>query len=175
MPHKNKDIARNYRKIWKQNRRKEDKEYATIQNRKWRDSNPKGYLLSRARARSRSENLPFNLSVNDLQMPEYCPIFGLKLEFSNGRNTRPDNIPTLDRTIPSLGYVKGNVSIISMKANRLKSNASLKELKQIVAWLETKILQMEDISIILKEIDLVDGSTELLDDEACATGACPIR
>jgi hypothetical protein len=56
---------------------------------------------------------------------------------SRGRAT--DNSPTLDRIIPSLGYVRGNVKVISMRANVLKHNASLDELKKLVAWLEKEL------------------------------------
>ena len=44
---------------------------------------------------------------------------------------------SLDKIIPELGYVKGNVWIISNKANAIKSNASLEELKLLVKNLET--------------------------------------
>ena len=39
-----------------------------------------------------------------------------------------DTSPTLDKIIPERGYVKGNVQVISHKANSMKRNASLDEL-----------------------------------------------
>lgn len=36
------------------------------------------------------------------------------------------------------GYVSGNVRVISYKANALKRNGTLEELKKLVAWLEDK-------------------------------------
>lgn len=48
-----------------------------------------------------------------------------------------DASPTLDRIHPDIGYVPGNVMVISAKANRMKNNASLEELKALVIWMET--------------------------------------
>lgn len=44
----------------------------------------------------------------------------------------------MDRVIPELGYVKGNVEIISYRANRLKNDATYHELRAISLWLEAK-------------------------------------
>ena len=38
--------------------------------------------------------------------------------------------------IPELGYIKGNVWVISNKANRIKNNATLEELRLLVKNLE---------------------------------------
>ena len=46
------------------------------------------------------------------------------------------NSAHLDRFDPHKGYVKGNVAWISGRANRIKYDASLEELKQIVNWME---------------------------------------
>ena len=106
---------------------------------KWRDKNPKRYMWTRARVRARAEGIPFSIAEDDFDIPEYCPIFPrLKLEFSNGRGSRPDNIPTLDKIIPALGYIPGNVAVISMRANRLKSDASAEELQSILDWIHEK-------------------------------------
>lgn len=51
-------------------------------------------------------------------------------------NKRHDGSPTIDRIINDLGYVKGNVIVISWRANRIKSDATLAELKAIVAFYE---------------------------------------
>ena len=63
-----------------------------------------------------------------------CPVFGVPLvkrteEFS-------DNTAELDRLIPSKGYIKGNVRWISRRANRLKSDATISELKAIIKYME---------------------------------------
>jgi len=135
MPYKDKEVAREYRKVYYSRRRREDAEYSRQMQQKWRDKNPKRYIWTRTRVRARAESIPFSITEADFDIPEYCPVFPwLKLEFSNGRSTRPDNIPTLDKIVPSLGYVPGNVAIISMRANRLKSDATAGELQAILDW-----------------------------------------
>jgi hypothetical protein len=139
MPHKDKEVGREYRKHYYSRRRTEDPEYSRKEQYDWRIKNPKKYILSRARGRAKQEGLPFSITEADFDLPEYCPIFPrLKLEFSNGRGSRPDNIPTLDKIIPALGYIPGNVAVISMRANRLKSDASVEELQSILDWIHEK-------------------------------------
>ncbi len=139
MPHKDKEVGREYRKRYYSRRRSEDAEYSRKGQYDWRVKNPKKYLVSRARGRAKLEGLPFSITDADFEMPEYCPVFPwLKLEFSNGRGSRPDNIPTLDKIIPALGYVPGNIAIISMRANRLKSDATAEELRAILDWVHVQ-------------------------------------
>lgn len=93
------------------------------------ESNEKTMLLS-AKARAKKMGLPFNLIESDIIIPEFCPLLGIKLE----RKEQSDksgfiySSPSLDRIIPELGYVKGNIMVISMKANSMKYNASIEEL-----------------------------------------------
>lgn len=47
----------------------------------------------------------------------------------------PDS-PSLDRIKPELGYVKGNIRVISFKANSIKNDASIEELRQILQYME---------------------------------------
>lgn len=99
----------------------------------YRKLNPEKELLKLAKHRAKSKGLPFNLEVQDILIPEFCPISGVKLESGVGKGRhRGDSIPSLDRFIPEKGYVKGNVWVISWRANHLKNNATLEELEQIV-------------------------------------------
>ena len=47
-----------------------------------------------------------------------------------------DRTPSLDRFVPNLGYVKGNIRVISFRANRLKSDATIDEMRQVLAYME---------------------------------------
>jgi hypothetical protein len=94
----------------------------------WRDKNRAGVLLQNARGRARREGLPFNLTLADISIPEVCPVLGLPLQ--HGSKIQ-DSSPTLDRIIPNLGYTSGNVWVISNRANKLKSDASLEELDKL--------------------------------------------
>jgi len=92
-------------------------------------------LYHAAKERAIKKGLPFNLRFpEDINIPEYCPILGLKLE--KGTDTCGDCSPSLDRVIPELGYVRGNIVVISLKANQIKNNASSEEILKVGEWLK---------------------------------------
>ena len=142
---------------------KNNKERKLENSRKWREENPeraaeiarksakrrcdtgltKEYEISRyisqrmlraAKCRAKEKGVPFDLSESDITIPEVCPALGIPISISPGRAT--DNSPSLDRIIPALGYVRGNVRVISNRANRIKYDATLVELRAVVAYLE---------------------------------------
>jgi hypothetical protein len=92
-------------------------------------------LLSAARSRAKRQKVPFDLTEDDIAIPARCPVLGIPLERGEGKPT--PNSPSLDKIIPALGYVKGNVAVISHRANSIKNNASIHELRALVRWLET--------------------------------------
>ena len=114
------------------------KERARRDNRK----RPEVYLLRRALQRANQKGIPFSLTLADIVIPERCPVFGTPFDvstsaFRQGGFGGGDTAPSLDKIIPALGYVPGNVAVISWRANRLKSASSLTELEAIVAWLRS--------------------------------------
>lgn len=97
------------------------------------------YLMwAGARQRALKKNLPFDIEqedVRDLVVDlEFCPVLGVKLGWDNDKLL--DNSPTLDKIKPELGYVKGNVAVISNKANRIKTDANLEEIGKVWCWLK---------------------------------------
>ena len=76
--------------------------------------------------------------MNDIKIPLNCPILQIPLINSLGGKSI-DNSPSLDRIDSSKGYIKGNVRIISMRANRLKQDSTIDELKKIILYMEGKI------------------------------------
>jgi len=86
-------------------------------------------LLCRYRYNAKRKGVPFNLTLDDIKIPEFCPILGIPLARSTGAPT--DSSPSLDRINPSLGYVRSNVIVISYRANRIKNNATISELQKI--------------------------------------------
>lgn len=86
-------------------------------------------LYGRAKSRAARQSVPFDIELSDIKIPDKCPILGI--EFSK-RDV--DAAPSLDKIIPDKGYVKGNIQVISNKANRMKSNASIEELKLFSKW-----------------------------------------
>lgn len=120
-------------------KRMEDPEYREHRNkirRKFAQSE-KGVLL-RIRATAKKQGIPFNLTEEDVAIPDVCPVLGIPLNKNagNGRNTTRDDSVSVDRLIPELGYVKGNVVVMSFKANRMKNNGTVEELKALVSFLE---------------------------------------
>tara|TARA_R100000951_G_C2625377_1_gene175824 strand:+ start:433 stop:936 length:504 start_codon:yes stop_codon:yes gene_type:complete len=83
-------------------------------------------MLRCARHRAKVNELPFDIEIEDIIIPSVCPLLEIPLILDLSRIG--PNSPSLDRLIPSLGYVKGNVSVISHRANTLKNNASIDEL-----------------------------------------------
>lgn len=82
--------------------------------------------------RAKKKGLIFDLEIQEIpKIPEYCPILGIKIQ-DNNISSPLDSSPSLDRINPKKGYVKENVRIISNRANRIKSDATLKELRLIL-------------------------------------------
>lgn len=106
---------------------------------KWWIDNPKSFLLIRARGRAKKiPGLPFSIEVTDFEITSHCPLIGILLK-RNDKMGPSNNSPTLDRIVPALGYVKGNVWVISAKANRMKNDASLEELELLVKNLRARM------------------------------------
>lgn len=101
---------------------------------KRRASSPVAYVLFwNAKNRAKAKEIEFDLEIEDIEVPEVCPILGIKLVVATG-NAKP-NSPSLDRVDPNKGYVRGNIQVLSHKANTMKSNATLDELEMLVSWL----------------------------------------
>ena len=92
-------------------------------------------LVKTARHRAKVLNLEFNITYEDVPIPDLCPMLNISLIRSKGKGASP-NSASIDRIDPNKGYVKGNVHVISYRANTIKSNANLSELQQIVKFLE---------------------------------------
>lgn len=98
--------------------------------------NIKKMLYKSAKERAKKKNIPFNINVDDIVIPPKCPVFGF--EFEIGTKDKQKS-PSLDRIIPEKGYVKGNIVVVSLKANTMKSNATLDEIKQLYDFYKTII------------------------------------
>jgi hypothetical protein len=90
-----------------------------------------------AKARARTQGVPFNITEDHLTIPARCPVLGIRLFFTKGKKT--PNTPSLDRKKPKRGYVRENVTVISWRANRLKMNeTNPKVFLRIAKYLEGK-------------------------------------
>lgn len=94
-------------------------------------------MVQDARKRARKRGLPFALTPDDIHIPKRCPVLGIPLKFNPGR-AGPDS-PSLDRLVPQKGYVPGNVIVVSQRANELRRDATLNELRRIVRFYERRL------------------------------------
>lgn len=95
--------------------------------------------ISTKKAECKTKGIPFNLTPEYLESlwTGVCPIFDIEITYgSKGRGSYHRTSAHLDRINPSLGYVKGNVCWISGRANRIKYDATIDELKKITHWME---------------------------------------
>jgi hypothetical protein len=90
-------------------------------------------MLKRSRSRALKKGYEHNIDLSDIFIPDICPLLNIPLVVSNG--TASQNSPSLDRIDPNLGYIKGNVWVISNKANSIKNNATSEELLLIATRL----------------------------------------
>ena len=110
-------------------REKEAEEYSSNREKHWARS-----LWHNAKHRASKQGLPFTIELDDVKIPSKCPVLGLAITMGRGR---PENSsPTIDRIVPSKGYVPGNIVVISYRANRLKSDATVAELQALSNFYE---------------------------------------
>lgn len=87
-------------------------------------------MVKRAKDRAKLKNVEFNITWEDIEYVDTCPILEIPLNWGETSNEGGRNIdtPSLDRINPSLGYIKGNVKIISTLANMMKSSANREQI-----------------------------------------------
>lgn len=131
----NVEAIKEYRKQYRQNNKTYSKEYyqnnadkIKERSREYNKDNPEKKMLNTAKKRAKQKNVPFNINEEDVVVPSICPILGIPLERGLGKKVPQPNSPSLDRIVPEKGYVKGNVIVISQRANMIKSNATPEEI-----------------------------------------------
>jgi hypothetical protein len=110
---------------------------AQVWQNEYRAKNPEWYMHNRAKVRAKAKSIEFNIEVSDVVMPKYCPVFTkyeLKKEPNNEKTGGKPWSPSLDRIDNTKGYIKGNIQVISNKANTMKGNATPEELLQFAFW-----------------------------------------
>jgi hypothetical protein len=95
-------------------------------------------MLYAARHHAKEKGVPCTLTVEDIVIPTRCPVLGLELKPQVGLG-RPNcrelsNSPSIDRVEGHLGYVPGNIEVISTRANHIKSNGTLEEFQALLRY-----------------------------------------
>lgn len=107
-----------------------------------------GNMYSHAKRRAKDKDLPFNLIKQDIAdvwpKDDYCPALRIALRIRRGGGGPTDNSPNLDRIIPRLGYVKGNIAVVSRLANQIMSSARPSEVIKVGKWFDEKYYEVKD-------------------------------
>ena len=107
----------------------------------YRMLSPEQKMLYNARNRARAKGLEFNIDLADIVIPETCHVLGIPIVIQQRKCKRTDtqspNSPSLDRIDSTKGYVKGNVCVISCRANRLKGDATPDEIEAILRYVSS--------------------------------------
>lgn len=127
MPYKNSEERLLYVKNHYLKNREKYLEFSRI---RFRESSQEKKLLISAKQRASKFSIPFNITIDDIVIPDLCPILKQPLI------PKTRYAPSLDRLIPEKGYVKGNVWVISNKANSMKNDANKEDLERFSEWLK---------------------------------------
>lgn len=92
------------------------------------------YLWGLSRRRAKDKGLEHTISVDDIVVPDTCPILLVPLSAYRGGFDRSSY--SLDRIDSSRGYVPGNVQVISWRANVIKSSLTIEEVRRLLTYME---------------------------------------
>jgi hypothetical protein len=134
----------------------------------YRRRDAKRRLFEGTKWRAKNKGLEFTISFDDLHWPEVCPVLGMPLAttFGKGKGAglSKDAAPSIDRINNSLGYVPGNIIIVSWRANRIKSDALPDELRRIANFygqLETDASRQTTVSGVQPQPQEEEGKVPL--------------
>lgn len=105
---------------------------------------PEYLLFTSAKRRAKDKCLEFDLELEDIIIPEKCPVFNVDFVF--GKKSAHKYSPTIDRIDNAKGYVKGNIWVISYRANELKRNGTINEIVLLAGGLLDKTMHDRDLN-----------------------------
>jgi hypothetical protein len=82
----------------------------------------------------------WTIEFGDLEFPSHCPVLGIELDYFTEGKGRMENSVSFDRIDPTKGYIKGNVIVMSWRANRIKNNGTSQEHQQIADFMRSSLL-----------------------------------
>lgn len=136
-----KEKQREYTNRYRQSMTEEERECQLEKQRtamkKSRRDNLERHMTNDARKRAKQKGIEFSITSEDIFIPEYCPVLGLELFIGDGK--RSPNSPSLDRIDNTKGYTPDNIMVISTRANQLKNDATVEELRAIVKYMEVHL------------------------------------
>lgn len=117
------------RKAYKERYYAEKKEQLLIQQREYYSlpENRAKKLYGKTKERALKDGIPFDIELSDVVIPTHCPYLGIELTHNLGKGFLDSN-SSIDKIIPELGYIKGNIQVISRLANQMKNSATKEQL-----------------------------------------------
>lgn len=109
------------------------------QDEPWGNDECRKRMFHNAKRRAKQKGLDFTIHADDVIIPEFCPVLGIKLK--RGERNFVDSSPSLDRINSKLGYVPGNVRVISWRANRIKNDSTAEELEKILRYINEQAME----------------------------------
>jgi len=96
-----------------------------------------GVLCAAAKKRAQTRNLPFTLTIDIVEahlakLNGNCEVTNMDFNFT----PKHPNAPSLDQKIPGRGYTEDNIQIVTWWYNRLKSDLSDTEARQILRQIQ---------------------------------------
>lgn len=122
---KRRDVCKNCNKA---------KKARELRERSWKFDSKK-IMLNNSKMRAKRSGIEFDLTEDDIVIPENCPVLGIPLYRCKRENW--NNSPSIDRIDNSKGYIKNNIVVVSRRANVLKKDASIEELKKLAEFYST--------------------------------------
>lgn len=121
----------------KRNQLPEKKEAHRQQVTKYALEHPEWKLVQNAKQRARKKGVPFSIEPKDIVIPDHCPILGIPIKIGAGLE-QIDHAASIDEIRPGVGYVVGNVAVISKLANTIKNDGTADEHRRIAEWMENR-------------------------------------
>lgn len=137
--HANKEKRKEYRRKFREDNYEHVKKQEDSYRVKEYRADPVAYMWRNKKASAKHKGIEFDITEKDIAdiMTEQCPVLGIDLRFNFGKGAghNNDDSYSIDRIDSSKGYVKGNIQMISKRANTIKSDATLEELEKLVAYM----------------------------------------
>ena len=135
LDHPIREKRRAYYKNWAKKNKDKTRKYALA----YRKNHRLRVLVRLAKNRAKKNKLPIDIKYMDwlaTQKASCCECCGIAFIYDvKGKGSQPqEQTSTLDRINQKLGYVVGNIGIICWRCNRLKSDATILELRRLVAY-----------------------------------------
>lgn len=95
-------------------------------------------MLAQAKIRSKQNGIVLDIKESDIVAESICPALNIPIFYDCSRLC--DNSPSIDRIDNTHGYIKGNVRVISWRANAIKGDATIEELMKVREYMYNNLI-----------------------------------